>query len=124
MEEEKIPKFGPFHRIQSPTQSNEVADLQVKSQEMWGRPRRGSDIPQVQAYTGPLPKNAKGIEFVTHVKPDDSLPPGQARWTGPRQGVTIKDEFCRISVHITRNTQSQPQASESAKEEESALMVA
>jgi hypothetical protein len=100
--------YGPFHRLQSPTQDNHTAQLQVQSQEIWGRARRGSDIPQVQAYTGPLPMGANGIEFTTRVAPDPQQPPGQARWTGPRPGVTIQDDFCRISVVITKNTQLTP----------------
>jgi hypothetical protein len=84
-EEEKVEKqehplplmYGPFHRLQSPTQDDHTAQLQMQSQEMWGRARRGSDIPQVQAYTGPLPRGAKGIEFTTHVAPDPQQPPGQ-----------------------------------------------
>ena len=63
-------KYGPFHRILSPTQSNEVAKLQVESQEIWGRPRQGSDIPQVQAYSGPLPAGEKGIEFEAYIAPE------------------------------------------------------
>mgnify|MGYP005857639167 CR=1 FL=1 len=97
---------GPFHRLQSPTQSSNVAELQVQSQQIWGKARRGSDIPQVQAYTGPLPEGEKGIEFITSTDPDKDCPPGQARWTGPREGVVIKDDFCRISVTITKNTQT------------------
>ncbi|CAB9530311.1 repeat-containing protein [Seminavis robusta] len=113
--------YGPFHRVLSPTQSHEVAELQVQSQEVWGRPRRGSDIPQVQAYTGSLPPTEKGIEFVTSVAPDKGTPPGQARWTGPREGVIIKDNFCRIPVTIVKNTQS---TTAEAKKEEDALMLA
>ena len=106
--------YGPFHRLRSPTQSDETAQRQVKSQEVWGRPRRGSDIPQVQAYVGPLPTTTtekKGIEFYTNVPPDPHQPPGQARWTGPRPGVIVQEEeengllFARIAVVITKNTQ-------------------
>ena len=115
---------GPFHRLQSPTQSNEVADLQSQSQEIWGRPRRGSDIPQVQAYTGPLKKGEKGIEFLTETAPDKDCPPGQARWTGPRDGVVIKDGFCRISARIIKNTQSSSGKEEEEEEEESVHLAA
>ena len=110
--------YGPFHRVKSPTQSDNVAYLQQQSspQEIWGKARRGSDIPQVQAYTGPLPTNENGIEFITNVKPDDGSPPGQARWTGPRNGVVVAvdnnssssgvgDDFAKIQVTITKNTQ-------------------
>lgn len=100
-------KFGPFHRVRSPTQSDDTAQLQVASQELWGRPRRGSDIPQVQSYVGPLPPSPeRGIEFYASVAPDRNVAPGQARWTGPREGVAILDAFARISVVITKNTQT------------------
>lgn len=97
--------YGPFHRLQSPTQSDDVAALQVASREMWGRPRQYSDIPQVQAYTGTLPDKALGLEFTTTVPPDVGTAPGHARWTGPRQGVTVQDGFAKIKVDITKNTQ-------------------
>jgi len=129
MEQEQPPqhRHGPFHRLQSPTQDGNTARLQMESQEIWGRPRRGSDIPQVQAYTGPLPAGAIGIEFETHVAPDRDLPPGQARWTGPRKDVTVKDDFCRIPVAITKNTQQQVKNDDVevlALEEEEQLMAA
>ena len=117
--------FGPFHRLASPTQDDATALLQQESQEIWGRPRKDSDIPQVQAYNGGLPKDAKGIEFVTETAPDrGTIHP---RWTGPRQGVTIEDGFAKISCRITRNTQINgvfEQSSMEEKEEEEELLVA
>lgn len=117
--------YGPFHRLQSPTQSNAVARLQQDSQQVWGRPRRYSDIPQVQAYTGPLPDGAAGVEFYTAVPPDAGTAPGHARWTaaGRRRRkqqqqhppdenddeednvLVIQDEFAKIRVTISKNTQ-------------------
>ena len=76
--------YGPFHRLRSPTQTDEDADLQAATSELWGRPRQFSDIPQVQAWVGPLPEGESGVEFTTDVPPDPFLPPGHARWTGPR----------------------------------------
>jgi hypothetical protein len=34
--------FGPFHRIESTTQTSEVATIQQASGEAWGRARRGT----------------------------------------------------------------------------------
>mmetsp|Transcript_8267 Transcript_8267/g.23778 ORF Transcript_8267/g.23778 Transcript_8267/m.23778 type:complete len:136 (+) Transcript_8267:62-469(+) len=96
---------GPFHRVKSPTQSDETAQLQAESGEMWGRPRQFSDIPQVQAYTGKLDPDTEGIEFLTSVAPDRGTAPGSARWTGPRLGVRIEDDFAKISVLVTKHRQ-------------------
>ena len=95
--------YGPFYRIESPTQTKEDARKQVESQEIWGRPRRQSDIPQVQAYVGALPEGTKGIQFTTTAPPDKGTV--HARWTGPREGVRIEDGFCKISCRIDKNTQ-------------------
>ena len=97
--------FGPYHRLKSPTQTNDVAEMQQLVQEVWGRPRRDSDIPQVQAYEGELPNDAEGIEFVTATEPDSNTPPGHVRWTGPRGGVRVEDGFAKVPVQITFNTQ-------------------
>jgi len=87
---------GPFHRLESPTQTPEDAAQQVSSGEVWGRAPRGSDIPKVQAYEGPLPEGARGIEFTTDVTPDPYGIPGQPEWSGPRPGVRVEDEFAKI----------------------------
>ena len=87
------------------TQTDAVAHQQEVSGEMWGRPRQYSDIPQVQAYTGPLPHGAAGVEFTTHVPPDGGTAPGHARWTGPRPGVQVHDGFAKIKVNVVKNTQ-------------------
>jgi len=34
---------------------------------MGGYPARGSDIPSVKAYSGPLPPGARGVQFTTPV---------------------------------------------------------
>lgn len=49
--------------------------------------------PSVDAYLGPLPPGARGIEFTTDVPPDAGAQPGYARWTGPRSGVIVDEEF-------------------------------
>lgn len=91
--------YGPFHRIQTPTQTKEDAARQVESKQVWGRPRQHSEIPQVQAYEGPLPSKCDGIQFTTLVSPDRGTPPGQERWTGPRPGVVVADGFAKIQCH-------------------------
>ena len=94
-----------FHRVESPTQTAEDAAMQETSGEIWGRPRRGSFNPRVQAYTGPLPEGARGIEFKTDVLPDAHSSPGNASWTGPRSGVRVEGDFAKICAVITHNTQ-------------------
>jgi hypothetical protein len=64
-----------------------------------------SRFPSVDAYAGPLPSGARGIEFVTDVPPDRRTPPWLARWTGPRDGVIIDGDFAKIRVTVTQNTQ-------------------
>ena len=96
---------GPFHRLRSTTQTDEVAAQQSESLEVWGRPRQYSNIPQVQAYMGPLPATAAGVEFYSLPPPDTGTAPGHVRWTGPRPGVVIQDEFAKIKVQITQQIQ-------------------
>jgi hypothetical protein len=48
--------YGPFHRLESPTQTTAVASQQVASGEIWGAPARGSNIPSVKAYRNSLPQ--------------------------------------------------------------------
>jgi hypothetical protein len=94
-----------YHRIASPTQTANDAKEQMKSQEMWGGiPRYGSE-PKVQAYTGSLPEGADGIEFTTESVPDPGCPPGQAFWSGEREGVRVENDFAKIPIAVTYCTQ-------------------
>lgn len=69
----------------------------------------GSDTPQPQAYKGPLPENAVGIEFYTDVKPHGGTVPGHARWWPGDPGVVlVNGEYAKISVVVTRNTHRKP----------------
>jgi len=55
-----------FHRLNNnSTQTPEVSRLVQNSGELFGTPPRGSDLPTVQAFNGPLPPNASGFEFST-----------------------------------------------------------
>lgn len=97
-----------FFRLASPTQTPEVAALQVESGEIWGQ-RNAHTFqairPSVDAYVGSLPVGADGIEFETEVEPDPGQPPGRARWTGPRDGVVVEGEWAKIQATIVRTTQ-------------------
>ena len=84
-----MPEIKTYHRVQSTTQTAEIAALQKETLEIWGTPPRKiyrSDTPKVKAYVGSL-DDKKGIEFTTDVEPDPCCPPDQAFWTGPRAGV-------------------------------------
>jgi len=93
-----------YHRIESPTQTSDDARRQQETGEIHGRPARGSDIPKVKAYIGKLGER-RGIEFTTDVPPDPGCPPGQACWSGPREGVKVTDEHAKIKAVVTRNMQ-------------------
>jgi hypothetical protein len=60
--------------------------------------------PTVRAYRGSLPSGARGVEFTTEVFPNSPYGP-IARWSGPRPGVWVEEEFAKIRVLVTRNTQ-------------------
>jgi hypothetical protein len=95
-------RFGPFHRLESPSQPGEIAGWQAASGELWGLPPRGSDRPKVKAYVGPLPGVAHGIEFYTNVEPDPGVPPFLAFWSGPREGVRVEGGYAKIEAVIVR----------------------
>lgn len=85
--------------------------MQEESGEVWGTYDTlfGAPAihPSVDAYVGALPDEGAGIEFETEVEPDLGLPPGRARWTGPRTGVEIRGDWAVIrATRITKNTQT------------------
>jgi hypothetical protein len=95
-----------YHRRASPTQTEEDADRQQRTGEVWGTCNRDmmggrSPLPSVDAYVGPLPPGSPGIEFVTDVPPDPNTRPRFARWTGPRTGVRVEGDYAIIAVRIT-----------------------
>ena len=94
-----------FHRIESPTQTIADAARQEATGEVWGRPPRWGFQPKVKAFRGGLPLGLRGIEFETEVAPDSGCPPGLALWSGPRAGVVVEDDYARIKVRVTKNTQ-------------------
>ena len=67
IERDGVRLYGLFHRLQSSTQTPEVAQKMVESGELWGRaPNVGLiDTPAAQAHLGPLPKGKAGVELHT-----------------------------------------------------------
>ena len=94
--------YGPFHRLESPTQTKADAIRQVQSREIWGRPARGSDIPSVKAYRNQLPPTDRGIEFTTRVSPHPgSGSPYEARWYYPHTpGVVLKQDTNSVEYAV------------------------
>jgi hypothetical protein len=98
--------YGPYYRFKSPTQTEEDAERQLKSKELWGKPARGSSIPKVKAYTSAYPgvrEKRQGIKFTTLVPPDSYTPGHIAHWSNGREGVRIEGGYAKISLlTITR----------------------
>ena len=100
-------RYGPFHRLESPTQTVEDALQQVASGEIWGRPARGSNIPSVKAYRNTLPAGERGIQFTTEIAPHvGSGTPYEARWYYPNTpGVLLRhksnEDFAAITADVT-----------------------
>jgi hypothetical protein len=104
---ERLGIYGPFYRLESPTQTPDDAALQVASNEAWGREARGGIRPQVKAFIGPLPAGRRGVEFYTDAAPDLNGHPIEARWSPPPYGnARLVADFATIPVRIARNAQS------------------
>ena len=78
----------------------------MESEEIWGHPPFGSNIPKVQAYVGPLPSNSNGIQFRTDLEPDPGCPPGRAEWSREDLGVRVDNDCAKIPVTIELVRQS------------------
>ena len=94
-----------YHRIMSPTQTFALSRIQEKSGEIWGGEPRGSSLPSVQAFKGPLPKGRLGIEFVTDIIPAMNQLSGEVRWRNNIPGVKTRiskgAKFAVIKCWIT-----------------------
>jgi hypothetical protein len=98
--------YGPYHRLESPTQPASVAATQARDGEIFGKAARWSTIPAVKAYRGILPAGARGIEFLTPVPPCPDPHPTLVRWLIDTPGVrVVADGVVAIDAVITRNTQ-------------------
>lgn len=108
-----VVKYGPFHRIKSPTQNFEVVALQLQSGELFGKPiKNGGNFPMVKAYRKPLchPNapdltcaNEEGIEFDTFVEPNKCTPGGTLYWSyssGKRGMREVDYETIALTVNI------------------------
>jgi hypothetical protein len=106
MEDIGAPQVHLYHRLESPTQTPADAAMQTASGEIWGRAALLSHIPKVKAHRGPLPEGERGVEFWTEVPPDSGSTRQRVDWSGPRPGVEVEDDFAKIVVVITKNTQT------------------
>ncbi|AGM08740.1 NAD--arginine ADP-ribosyltransferase [Amycolatopsis keratiniphila] len=101
-------RYGPFHRLESTSQNAGVAGMQSASREIWGRaPVYGDHAPVVQAYRGPLPEGRRGVEFWTDIKPKWHGTNVAMRSWYPTQGVRVEDDFAKLEVVVTKNTQTE-----------------
>ena len=99
--------FGPFHRLESESQTVADARAQELSGEIWGRVPRHGGWPQVKAYRGPLREGDRGIEFYSFQAPDGPGP--VVRWSGGglRPDVDTEDGLAKIRCVIVRITQTE-----------------
>jgi hypothetical protein len=94
---------GPYYRVGDPP---DVIRKIIRSGELRGTSPRNvfqSDFPKVKAYSGHLPKGARGFEFETDVAPDTGCVPGKPTWSNGRAGVTISGGYARIKVRVVKS---------------------
>lgn len=95
-----------YHRLQSPSQNLETSVYQAHSEEIWGKAARGSSLPSVKAYLGPLPANTAGIEFETDIAPHVGSVPQVPKWYLGRcpavHSVPGYPDFCKMQVTMTK----------------------
>jgi Pentapeptide repeats (8 copies) len=106
----ELPTYGPFHRIESPTQTQAEAIRQKEAGLVTGTASRGSSGPSVKAYRGPLNENVRGVEFYTSVQPTvNAGSPFEARWYCGSNGVELLNingqSFAAIPVVISKFAQ-------------------
>lgn len=98
---------GPYHRLESPTQTSADALQQVKSGEIWGRAhKQNGAFPCVKAYPNQLPAAERGIEFTTPIPHDPNFSaPHEKRWYYPhtpqvRCRTYNGEDFAVISANV------------------------
>jgi hypothetical protein len=104
--------YGPYHRLESPTQTSEDALRQERSREIWGRASRPNGMhPCVKAYPGNLPPERRGIEFTTRIPHDSNYStPYEKRWYYPdTPGVEPRENGDFAAVRVDHITNRQPQ---------------
>jgi hypothetical protein len=101
----------PFHRLETPTQTPQIAVLQVTSNEIWGKAPRGSGFPVVQAYRNNIPAGQRGIEFTTPIAPQKgSGTPYEARLVLPPHARRYSNnkEWCGLRSYTGAVRNCQP----------------
>ncbi len=98
-----------YYRVCSPSQTDEDIQKQIESGEIWGKAPKNiyhSNIPKVKAFSKrPKGRNARGIMFRTDIPPDSGGVPGQATWSGGRNGGRIEGKYAKMKVaEISRFT--------------------
>jgi WD40 repeat protein len=97
-----------YHRLEAPSQTIEMAELQEERLEIWGglsRNYHNSEIPKVQAHLGSLPKGSRGIEFTTNIPPDLGSHPAIVQWSGSREGLIIEGDIAILKILTINNFQ-------------------
>jgi hypothetical protein len=97
-------RYGPFHRLESPTQTADDAKRQEETREVWGAPPRWGHWPKVKAYPGPLGARQRGIEFWTDCEPD--IQGDHVSWARGQTGVREEDGYAKIVCVIVKNAQT------------------
>ncbi|MFD7643310.1 hypothetical protein ACFV4P_21955 [Kitasatospora sp. NPDC059795] len=99
-----LPKYGPYHRRASPTQTQAHTQAVVDSGELWGHTGRYDVVPTVHAHAGPLPDGYEGFEFYTDVPPNRGSHPSRPNWDLGNPGVEPREggEAAGIPIVITR----------------------
>jgi hypothetical protein len=106
---------GPFHRLESPTQTVADAKLQQSSNEIWGKPPANtaqSNLPCVKAYRNNLPSGQRGVDFDTPVGPTPGGgSPLDARWYDGTAGVLRRTDPAGTvfaAIPVSRFVNGQP----------------
>jgi hypothetical protein len=98
--------YGPFHRLESPTQTVSTAVYQQRYGLLVGRPARRGEF-SVRAYRGRLPPGARGIEFITDAAPNSSAgKPFEAQWIPGGSGGFQANERWSVPIKVVKNTQA------------------
>jgi hypothetical protein len=97
--------FGPFHRLESPTQNTATLIKQVLSGELWGSVPTWGGPPYVKAIAGALDKDSSGFEFWAFQPPSNGGPKPQWRWPGPYVVVDSQLDIVKLQIAFVRVSQ-------------------
>jgi hypothetical protein len=100
----QVPVYGPFHRLESPTQPAETMLEILRSGELWGRAGRFGGPARVKAHRRELPEGSSGFEFFTFAEPDLRAP--VILWTPRQDGLVWEEEdMAKLRVLVTKVSQ-------------------